>query len=95
VDDREGLRVSVVDAGLLGCEPVLHQLVFDPLIGERSRCVETERLEVAGEYLHGGDAAGFDRLDELGAGGEWKVCAAPQAEPLGIGEIVDRGGPGR
>ena len=29
---------------------------------------------------------------ELGAGGEGKVLAAPQAEPLGIGEIVHRRG---
>ena len=32
--------------------------------------------------------------DELGAGGEGEVLAAPEAEPLGIGEIVDRGGAG-
>ena len=32
---------------------------------------------------------------ELGAGGEGEVRAAPQAEPLGIGEILHRGGAGR
>jgi hypothetical protein len=53
---------------------------------------ETERLEVAGEHLHGGNATGLKRLDELGPRGERKICAAPQTEPLGIGEIVDRGG---
>ena len=29
---------------------------------------------------------------ELGAGGEGKVLAAPEAEPLGVGEIVHGGG---
>jgi hypothetical protein len=95
VDDLKTARPCVVDAGLFGGEPVLDQLVLDPLIGERARCVEAERLEVACEHLHGGDTAGFDRLDELSAGGERKICAAPQAEPLGIGEIVHCGGPRR
>ena len=66
VDDLEGARIGVVDADLLGRELVLDQLVFDPLIGERAGRIEAERLEVAGEHLHRGDAAGLDRLDELG-----------------------------
>ena len=95
VDDLEGAGIGVVDADLLGRELVLDQLVFDALVGERAGRIEAERLEVAGEHLHGGDAAGLDRLDELGAGGERKIRAAPQAEPLRIGEIVHRGGAGR
>ena len=95
VDDLEGARIGVVDADLLGGELVLDQLVFDALVGQRAGRVEAERLEVAGQHLHGGDAAGLDRLDELGAGGERKVRPAPQAEPLRIGEIVHRGGAGR
>ena len=78
-----------------GVSCVLDELVFDALVGERARGIEAERLEVARQHLHRRDAAGLDRLDELGAGGEREVLAAPQAEPLGIGEIVDRGGAGR
>ena len=95
VDDLEGARIGVVDADLLGRELRARQLVFDAFVGERAGRIEAERLEVAGQHLHGGDAAGLDRLDELGAGGEREIRAAPQAEPLRIGEIVDRGGAGR
>ena len=55
---------------------MFHELIFDPLVGERTGCVEAERLEVAGEHLYGGDAAGFNRLDELGPGGERKIRPA-------------------
>ena len=78
-----------------GGELVLDQLVFDALVGERAGGIEAERLEIAGQHLHRRDAAGLDRLDELGAGGEREILAAPEAEALGIGEIVDRGGAGR
>ena len=89
VDDGEGAGIGVVDAPLLGGELVFDQLVFDAVIGERAGGVETERPQIAGEHLHGGDTAILDRLDELGAGGEGEVLAAPEAEPLGVGEIVD------
>ena len=95
VDDREGAGIGVVDAPLLVGERVLDQLVFDAVIGERAGGVEPERPQIAGQHLHGGDTAILDRLDELGAGGEGEILAAPEAEPLGIGEIVDRGGAGR
>ena len=95
VDDRERAGIGVVDADLLGRELMLDQLVFDALVGERARRIETERLEIARQHLHRRDAAGLDRLDELGAGGEREILAAPEAEPLGVGEIVDRGGAGR
>ena len=95
VDDREGAGIGVVDAPLLVGERVLDQLVFDAVIGERAGGVEPERPEIAGQHLHGGDTAILDRLDELGARGEGEILAAPEAEPLGIGEIVDRGGAGR
>ena len=91
MDDLEGAGIGIIDADLLGRELVLDQLVFDPLVGERARGVEAERLEVAREHLHRRDTAGLDRFDELGAGGEREVRAAPEAEPLGVGEIVDRG----
>ena len=95
VNDREGAGIGVIDAPLRVGELVLDQLVFDAVIGERARGVEAERAQVAGEHLHRRDAAGLDRLDELGPGREWEILAAPQAEPLGIGQIVDRGGAGR
>ena len=90
VDDLERGGIGVVDANLLGRELMLDQLVFDPLEGQRAGCVEAECLEVACEHLHRGDAAGLDRFDKLGTGGEREIRTAPQAEPLGVGEIVDR-----
>ena len=95
VDDREGAGIGVVDADLLGRELMLDQLILDAFVGQRARRIEAERLEVARQHLHGRDAAVLDRLDELGARGEREVLATPQAEPLGIGEVVDRGGAGR
>ena len=62
VDDLEGAGIGVVDADLLGRERVLDQLVLDALVGERPGGIEAERLEIAGQHLHGGDAAGLDRL---------------------------------
>ena len=52
-------------------------------------------MQIARQHLHRRDAAVLDRLDELGAGGEREILAAPEAEPLGVGEIVDGGGAGR
>ena len=52
-------------------------------------------MQIARQHLHRRDAAVLDRLDELGARREREILAAPQAEPLGIGEVVDRGGAGR
>jgi len=40
-------------------------------------------------------AAGLDRLDKFGAGGEREIITAPKPEPLGVGEVVHRGGAGR
>ena len=95
VDDAERPGIGVVDADLLVGEPVLDQLIFDALVAERAGRIEAERLHVARQDLHGRDAAGLDRLDELGPRGEGEILAAPEAEPLGIGEIVDGGGAGR
>ena len=95
VDDAERARIGVVDADLLVGEPVLDQLIFDALVAERSRGIEAERLHVARQDLHRSDTAGLDRLDELGPRGEGEVLAAPEAEALGVGEIVDGGRAGR
>src|SRR3546814_4326434 len=95
VNDLEGAGIGVVDADRLRAERVLDQLVFNAFVGERASRIEAERLQVAGQHLHRRDAAGLDRLDELGARGEGEVLAAPQAEALGVGEIVDRGGASR
>ena len=95
MDDAERAGIGVVDANLLGRELVLDEFVLDALVGQRARRVETERLEVARQHLHGRDAALLDRLDELGAGGEREIVAAPQSQPLGVGEIVHRRGAGR
>ena len=95
MDDAEGAGIGVIDPDLFLGEPVFEQLVFHPLIRQRTRRIEPQRLEIAGQHLHGRNATGLDRLDELGAGGEWKVIAAPQPEALGIGQVVHRGGAGR
>ena len=95
MNDRERAGIGIVDADLLGRELVLDQLVFDALVGERAGGIEAERLEVARQHLHRRDAAVLDRLDELGARREREILAAPEAEALGVGEIVDRGRAGR
>ena len=89
VDDRERPGIGIVYAALFIGELVLDQLILDAVIGKRAGGVEPERTQVAGQHLHGGDTAILDRLDEFGAGGEGEVLAAPEAEPLGVGEIVD------
>ncbi|TWG96285.1 hypothetical protein L598_002700000150 [Mesorhizobium sp. J18] len=94
MDDRKSPGIGVVDAGLLGRQRVLDQLILDAVERERAGRVETKRTKVAGQNLHGGNTAGLDRLDELGARREREILAAPQPEPLGIGEIVNRGGAG-
>ena len=95
VDDRERPGIGVVDADLLVGELVLDQFVFDALVAERARRIEAEGLEVARQHFHRRDAAGLDGFDELGPRGEGKILAAPEAEALGIGEIVNGGGAGR
>src|SRR5258708_1503756 len=55
VNDRERTGIGVVDADLFWRELVFDQFVFDALIGERAGGVETERLEVARQHLHGRD----------------------------------------
>ena len=95
MNDGEGPGIGVVDAGLLGGELMLDQFVFDAVVGERPGRVEPERAEVARQHLHRRDAAILDRLDEFGSGREREVLAAPEAEALGVGEIVDGGRAGR
>ncbi len=92
VDDLEGAGVGIVDANLLGSQRMLDQFVLDALVGQRTGRIEAERLQVAGQHLHGGDATGFDRLHELRTRGEGEVLTAPKAEPLGIGEVLHGGG---
>jgi hypothetical protein len=95
MDDGEGFGVGIIDADLLRRQPMLDQLIFDALIAERARRIEAERTKVAGEHFHRRDAAGFDRLHEFGARREGKILATPEAEALGVGEIMDGGGAGR
>ena len=90
MDDLEGAGIGVVNPDLLRRERVHDQLIFDAFIGERARGIEAERFEIAGQHFHRRDAAGLDRLHEFGAGGEGKIFAAPEAEPLGIGKIMHR-----
>jgi hypothetical protein len=84
-------RVGVVETPLLIGELVLDELVFNAVERKGTGGVKPERAKIAGENFHRRGAAVFDRLYEFGACGEGKVVAAPQAEALGIGEIVDSG----
>lgn len=68
---------------------MLNQLVLDPVIGQGSGGIEAEGAKIAGQHLHRCDTAGLDGSDEFGPGGKREILAAPQAETLGIGEIVD------
>jgi hypothetical protein len=88
----KGAGIGVVDAPLLGREGVLDELVLDTRVGKRAGGVEAEALEIARQHLHRRHAAGLDGFHELGARGEREVRPAPQAEALGIGEVVDGGG---
>ena len=93
--DREGLGISVVDAGLLRRQRVLDQLIFHAVKGERAGGVEAERPQVPRQHLHRCHAASLDGLDELGSGRERKILAAPEAETLRIGEVMNGGRAGR
>ena len=95
VDHLEGAGIGVVDAPLLGREGMFEDVDLDPVIGQGARLVEAERLQIAGDHLHRGDAAGLHGGDELGALLERRLAGGPQAEPAGIGEARHRGGAGR
>src|SRR3546814_1598138 len=44
----ERAGIGVIDAGLLGCQPVFDDLIFDPFVGQRASGIEAELFEVAG-----------------------------------------------
>jgi hypothetical protein len=89
VDDGEGPGIGIVDAALLRGQRMFQHLVFDAVIGERPGGVEAERPQVAGKDLHRRNPACLDGLDELRARREGEIFAAPEAEPLRIGEVVN------
>src|SRR3546814_7823013 len=95
MDDGEGPGIGIVDAGLLGGEPMLDQLVLDAIVGERAGRVEAERAQIAREHFHRCNAAILDRLDEFGAGRKREILAAPKAKALRVGKVMDRGRAGR
>ena len=78
-----------------GVSGMFENLDLDAVIGERAGLVEPQRLQVPRDHLHRGDPTGLHRRDEIGAGLERRVAGGPQAEPAGIGEAGDGGGPGR
>jgi len=73
---------------------MLDQFIFDAIIRERAGGIEAERSQVTGQHFHGRNAAGFDRLDELGTGLKRKILTAPETEALCISKVVNCGGPG-
>ena len=95
MNDLERARIGVVDARLLRCQRMLDDLVLDAIVRQRAGGVEAERAQVAREHLHRRDAAGLDCGDELGARREREVLAAPEAEALYVGEVLDGRGAGR
>ena len=91
VNDLEGARIGVVDADLRRGQRMFEHLVFHAVEGQRARRIKAERLQVARQHLHRRDPAVLDRRDELAARGEREILAAPQSEPLGVGEILHGG----
>src|SRR3546814_2088630 len=63
--------------------------------GQRAGGIEAEGLQIAGQDLHRSDPAILDRADEFAPRRERKILAAPQAQPLGISEVLHRGRAGR
>src|SRR3546814_18820696 len=51
MDDGEGPGIGIVDAGLLGGEPLLDQLVPDAIVGETAGLVAAARAHVAREHI--------------------------------------------
>ena len=94
VDDLEGPRVLVVDAGLLGGQHVLEDVDLDAGVGQGPGLVPPERLAVPGDHLERGHPARVHRLHEVGPGREGRLGRAPQAEPARVAEAVDRAGAG-
>ena len=95
VNDLEGAGVGVVDADLLRRELVLQHLDLDAGVGEGARRIEAERLEIARQHLHGGDAARLHRRDKVLPRREGHVGRAPEPQARGVGEIGDGRRPGR
>ena len=95
VNDLEGAGVSVIDADLLRRELVLQHLDLDPGVGQRARRIEAERLEIARQHLHGGDAASLHRRNKVLPRREGHVGRAPEPQARGVGEIGDGRRPGR
>ena len=89
VDHLEGAGIGVVDAPLLLRERMFEDVDLDPVIGQCPRLVEAERLQIAGDDFHRGDAARLHGGDELGAILERRLSGGPQSEPTGIGETGD------
>ena len=69
---------------------MFEHFVSDAVVGKRAGGIEAQRFQIAREHLHRGDAAGLDGLDEFRTIGEGEGVVAPETEPLGIGEVLDR-----
>ena len=95
VDHLERIGIGVVDAPLLRRERVFEDVDLDPVVGERAGLVEAERLQIARDHLHRGDAARLHGGDEVGAFLEWRLAGGPDAEPAGIGQSRKRRCAGR
>ncbi|ARU03147.1 hypothetical protein LOKVESSMR4R_03924 (plasmid) [Yoonia vestfoldensis] len=95
VDDLVGIGVAVVYGDLSGAQLMDQHLVFDPGIGEGPRQIEPKRLQVARDHLHGRNAPGLHRGDELGPRHEGEIAGAPETEARSIGKIADDCGTGR
>ena len=89
VDDLERAGVGVVGLALGGRDGVLEDVDLDAGVTEGAGLVEAEGLQVAGDDLEGGHAAGVHGLDELVAVLERRAVGGPEAEPARVGEALD------
>ena len=89
MDDLVGIGVAVIDRDLSGGQLMHQHLVFDPGIGEGPREIEPERLQVARDHLHGGNAPSLHRGDKFCPRHEGEIASAPKAKSRSIGEIAD------
>jgi hypothetical protein len=94
MDDLECAGIGIVNADLLWRQGMLQNIDLDAFVGQGARGVEAKGFQIAGEHLHGGDAAGLKRLNKIRPSRKRKIRAAPKTKPLRIAEILHRCGAG-
>jgi hypothetical protein len=93
VDQLEGVRPGIPDGDVVRGQGMDERLVFDALERQAARHIETQRLELARDQFHGGDAAPLHGIQEVGPGHERGLRTPPEPQARGIGEVFRRGCP--